>query len=117
MCFFFQTEIDYLGHRMNGQGVHALQSPLLAIGDLPTPKNLRELESVLGKLNYYCKFIPNAAHIAAPLHCLRRKNVPFVWTAECDKAFQSLKSALLSDRCLVHYDPSLPLILAANASS
>lgn len=65
----------------------------------------------MGKLSYYIWFIPNTAQIAAPLHHLRRKGVRFVWSAECESAFQQLKDALLSDRVLVYFDPQKPVII------
>ena len=52
-----------------------------------------------------------------PLNQLLKKNVKRKWTAECEAAFHSLKEQLSSSAVLAHYDPSLPLKLACDASS
>lgn len=45
------------------------------------------------------------------------KDQPWKWENECEKAFTELKKKLASTEVLVHYDPSLPLKLACDASS
>ena len=44
-----------------------------SIKQAPSPKTVQELESFLGMINYYGKFIPNLSSIAAPLNQLRHK--------------------------------------------
>ncbi|XP_058448956.1 uncharacterized protein K02A2.6-like [Malaya genurostris] len=44
------------------------------------------------------------------------QDVPFVWSKECEKSFAFVKKEMQSDRVLVHYDPTVPLVLATNAS-
>ena len=48
------------GHLINAEGLHATSEKLKAIVDAPTPKNVNELRSFLGLLNYYGKFLPNS---------------------------------------------------------
>ena len=52
-----------------------------------------------------------------PFYELSRKDNPWKWDASCDQAFQSIKKILVSPIALAHDDPSLPLILAADASA
>ena len=54
--------------------------------------------------------------MAAPIYQLTRKNVPFDWIEECQKAFTSLKQELCSNRFLTYYNSNLPLVVACNAS-
>ena len=54
--------------------------------------------------------------MAAPIYQLTRKNVPFDWNEECQKAFQSLKQELISNRFLTYFNPKLPLIVSCDAS-
>ena len=58
----------YLGHRISADGVHTMKEKTEAILDAPEPKNVQELQSFLGLLNFYAKFIPNLAAILHPLH-------------------------------------------------
>ena len=78
---------------------------------------MEQLESFLGMINYYGKFIPNHLSIAAPLNQLRHKNRPWKWENQEETAFQQLKKALVSAKVLVHYDPTLPVKLDCDASA
>ena len=48
------------------------------VQEWPTPRGLTDVRSFLGLCSYYRRFIPGFADVAAPLHALQRKNVPFV---------------------------------------
>ena len=116
-CEFMKASVEYLGHRVSSQGLHPLESKQDAIVQAPEPQNLQQLRSYLGLLNYYGKFIPNLATIAHPLHNLLRNNVKWSWTSECTRAFKATKQALVSSDVLIHYDPTLPISLAGDASA
>ena len=47
-------------------------------------------------VNVYRRFIPNAAEIAAPLNELRKKGAKFTWGDSQQKAFDTLKEAIIS---------------------
>ena len=87
-----------------------------AIHNWPTPKNITELLSFLGSVNYLSQFIPELSHLRKPLQTLMKKNSEFVWTAEHDRAFAEVKLAVSKD-CLIHfYDPQKPLYIECDAS-
>ncbi|KIH68921.1 hypothetical protein ANCDUO_00739 [Ancylostoma duodenale] len=66
--------------------------------------------------NYYGVFIPGMHRLRAPLDALLKKDTPFVWSSECQDAFQRDKDVLTSPLLLTHYDPKLELIVATDAS-
>ena len=115
-CSFMHIKVQYLGHRIDTEGIHATDSKLQAIQQSPAPKNLQELRSFLGLLNYYSQFIPNLSSLLHPLNKLLCEDTPWSWSSECDQAFKQAKEKLLSP-ILVHYDPSLPIRLADDASA
>ena len=115
-CAFMLSVVEYLGHRISADGLHPTLEKIKAIRNAPTPTNVSQLKSFLGILTYYCKFLPNMSTVLAPLYKLLQKNVPWTWGTEQQIAFDSAKSALTSDRLLVHYDPDKELILACDAS-
>ena len=115
-CAFFQKEVEYLGYRINTDGVHTAPSKLQAIQQAPAPRNVTELCAFLGLLNYYGKFIPNLSTMIHPLNALLGQGRKWNWTQECANAFKAAKQSLTSDSVLVHYDPQLPLRLAGDAS-
>ena len=113
-CKFLQDRVEYLGHCIDSDGVHTSPSKVEAISKAPTPKNVTELRSFLGMINYYSKFVPNLATTLHPLHVLLRNKVKWHWSEECAKSF---KNHLIEAPVLVHYDPKLPIRLADDASN
>ena len=88
--------MEYLGHRIDSEGLHATNSKLQAISEAPHPTNVQELCAFLGLLNYYGHFIPNLATLIHPLNRLLCKDVQWKWTNECARAFQLAKDTLVS---------------------
>ena len=115
-CSFLQPSVEYLGHVVDAQGLHTTRGKQQAMADAPTPTNLTELRSFLGLVNYYGRFISNLATRLQPLTQLLHKGESWKWTVECETAFRDIKAVLSSSQVLAHYDPSLPLSLAADAS-
>ena len=101
---------------MDLKRLHTTDSKLKAIVDAPPPRNAQELRAFLGLLNYYGRFIPNRASLTQPMNSLLCKDACWKWTKDCTKAFQHIKDVLVSSTFVIHYDPSLPLRLAADAS-
>ena len=116
-CAFFQSEVEYLGHIISEHGLRPSNSGIDAIKQLPRPKDLQQLQSFLGKINYYNKFIPNFSQLSAPLNMLRKKDVPFIWSTAQEQVFMKLKAAIIDATKLVHFNQDLPIILATDASS
>ena len=58
-CLLFKESVEHLGHHIDASGVHTSGDKIKAIVNAPSPRNLPELRSFLGLLNYYAKFIPN----------------------------------------------------------
>ena len=112
-----QTSIKYLGFSINAKGLHATPAKIEAIVNAPHPRNVQKLRSFLGLVNYYRKFIQNMLTLAHPLNNLLQHSTSWNWSQECENAFQQLKQKLTSTKVLVHYNPSLPLRLAYNASA
>ena len=116
-CFFMKESVEYLGHLIDAEGIHATPEKLAAIHHAPAPRNVTELRSLLGLINYYGKFIPNLSTILHPLNSLLQQNCQWTWSKACDLAFKQAKEALTSSDVLVYYNPSLPIKLAADASA
>lgn len=115
-CEFLKSSMEYLGYRIDAQGLHPTESKVQAIQNAPSPSNVMELRSFLGLLNYYGRFLTGLSTILKPLHQLLEKDSRWKWTSECEKAFKEAKESLLRSKWLTHYDPSKPLCLACDAS-
>ena len=108
--------MSYLGYIISKDGLCASEERVQAILQYATPTDLKQLESFVGKLNYYGKFLPAFASVCAPLNRLRCKDTPWKWSAECVAAFDELKQMLADKTRLVHFDPEKPIVLATDAS-
>ena len=115
-CNFMSESVEYLGHVIDSQGLHVKQDKVDAIVNAPKPRNVTELRAYLGLLNYYGKFIPNVASILQPLNNLLKKGTKWEWSTECDQAAKIATEELISSRVLIHFNPSLPIQLATDAS-
>lgn len=116
-CKFAKPEIEYLGHIIDETGIRPSESRVKAIQDLPTPKDTKDLEAFIGKLNYYNQFIENFAQLAAPLNKLRANSEKFVWGKDQQRSFDIFKTKILKASRLVHFQNNLPITLATDASS
>ena len=75
---FGLPELEYLSHSVSKDGLKADPAKFKAIQECPQAINLRYLQYFLGKANYYSKFVPFFAEIAAPLHKLLYKIVNWI---------------------------------------
>uniref|UniRef100_A0A183BVP9 Reverse transcriptase n=1 Tax=Globodera pallida TaxID=36090 RepID=A0A183BVP9_GLOPA len=115
-CAFLQDRIMYLGHIVDQKGIQTSPEKVEAIQKMPAPKNVKELQSFLGMVGYYGKFIPSMATISEPLNELRRTGEKWHWDKKQQKAFEQIKIMLASNELLVHFDPGKALYLATDAS-
>ena len=93
-CTLATKEVSYLGHRVTEEGLLPDPALLMAIQEIPPPKTATEVRSFLGLAGYYRRFVKNFAAIAGPLHALTRKDAVFHWSADCQDAFDRLKTLL-----------------------
>ena len=113
---FMQKEVVYLGHVVSADGIKPVRSKVDSLLMAPEPRNVDELISFLGAVNYYRRYLPNLSSVIAPLERLRAKSVKWVWGLEEMKAFKTLKKLLSSNQVLTFYDPKLPLKLDTDAA-
>lgn len=115
-CHLFKTELTFLGHVVSARGVEVDPAKVSAITAYPVPSDLKSLQRFLGLVGWYHKFLPRLADVAAPLNNLKKKDVPWRWTAECEEAFQQLKTLLQSLPVLAQPRPHLPFQVHCDAS-
>ena len=115
-CKFMQERVTYLGHVISADGIAPTREKVCGIADAPQPRDVQELRSFLGMVQYYGKFIPDLSDRLHPLNELLKANKPYKWSNECQQAFESTKEILSSDTVLTHYDVNKPLLLACDAS-
>ena len=111
-----QRSVSFLGYTVGRDGVRTNPDKISAILDWPTPTNLRESRAFVGLCQYYRRFVPRFSEIAAPLHALTKKGTRFVWSADCQQAFDALKSALVGADVLALPNKTDTFVLDCDAS-
>ena len=115
-CKFMQQSVTYMGCVISAEGISPTEDKVEAIKKAPRPENCTQLRAFLGMINYHGKFIRNLSSILQPLNQLLQKDQEFRWSPQCEEAFNKAKESLSSSHVLVHYNPSLPVILESDAS-
>ncbi|GJR43027.1 putative reverse transcriptase domain-containing protein [Tanacetum coccineum] len=69
-------EVQFLGHVINGDGIHVDPSKIKAVKNWEAPRTPSEVCLFLGLAGYYRRFIENFSKIAKPLTILTQKNLP-----------------------------------------
>ena len=115
-AFLTEQRLTYCGHEIDKHGLHKTKDKIDAILSAPTPTNQTQLRSFQGMVVYYSRFLPNLSAIMHPLNRLLEKSVQWEWSAACQQAYTAVKQLVASERVLTHYDASLPIRLACDAS-
>src|SRR5258708_13321405 len=78
---------------------------------------VKDVQSFIGFVNFYQRFICDFSKIARPLHVLTQKSKDWSWGAAKQQAFDALKSAITSAPMLAFPSESSPFHLEFDASN
>lgn len=120
-CVWGVSEVTFLGYHVSIEGTRPLQAKVEAIQKYPVPKTARELRRFLGMLNYYRRFLPDAAKIQGPLNTAlagtnTKGKTPVNLTEEQLRAFEDCKTTLSEATLLSHPDSQADLSIFTDAS-
>jgi len=120
-CVFAVDSLTFLGHNINKDACRPTSERITAIHEWPLPATKKSLQRFLGSVNFYRRFIRNAAELQAPLYDLaakiRKRDGPLSWTDETRKVFEACRTALADTAELAHPLPNVPLRLSTDASN
>ena len=102
-CLFTQLKVEYLGLILSQGQVTMDPVKVSGVQDWPIPRNVTEVKSFLGFINFYRRFIKDFSHIAKPLNQLTKVNVSWSWMPDGleQSAFDELKQLITSTPILV----------------
>ena len=98
-CHIFNRQVKYLGHILGEDGLRMDPERIRAVQEIPSPRDKTELQSFLGLVNYYRRFLPSLTRVEAPLRDAV-KATSFRWTPECEHAMQDIKDLIKRDLVL-----------------
>jgi hypothetical protein len=98
-CVFKASEVIFLGYKVSAESSQQLEERVGHLQASPPPNTASQLRRFLGMLNFYIRFLPNAATTQAPFHdalaCPRIKGShPIAWTPDLHRAFEECKESL-----------------------
>jgi hypothetical protein len=115
-CEFHTDKMEYLGYIISATGIQMDSENIKTVKDWKEPVNVKGIQSFLGFANFYRRFIRDFSKITTPLTKLTKKEVPWLWNNTAQQAFEQLKTAMISEPILQHFDPDRPLMLETDAS-
>ncbi|GBM34504.1 Transposon Ty3-G Gag-Pol polyprotein [Araneus ventricosus] len=118
---FAVEEIEFLGYLITPQGSRPLPDKVQAIMNYKRPKNIQDLRTFLGILNFYRRYLKDAAKNQALLHeylkgSKKKDKRKIQWTDEAEKQFEKGKNDLANATLLSFPNSELPLSLFTDAS-
>ena len=118
-CVFGASTVEFLGHDISGDGIRPLPSKVDAVNRFPRPTTVKQLQEFLGMINYYHRFIPNAAGILTPLYHLSSAKQKQLgeWNQTHEHAFTSAKDSLAQAAMLATPNSADNLFLVTDASN
>ena len=87
-CAFGVLSGKFLGFMVSQRGIEVNPDKIQAILDMEPPKNIKEVQSLTGRVATLNRFVSKATDKCLPFFKILRK--AFEWTDECQKAFQDL---------------------------
>nr|GEY39520.1 DNA/RNA polymerases superfamily protein [Tanacetum cinerariifolium] len=113
---YYRREVQFLGHVINGNGIHVDPSKIEAIKIWKAPRTPTEVRSFLGLAGYYRRFIENFSTIAKSLTILTQKCKTFDWGEEQELSFQTLKDKLCNAPVLALLEGPKEFVVYCDAS-
>ena len=116
-CDFEQKQVEYLGLIISHGQMAMDPVKIEGVSNWPVPTCVKDVQSFLGFVNFYRRFILDFAGIARPLHDLTRKDKVWTWDREHEVAFEALKLRITSAPVLVFPDDTKPFKVEADSSN
>jgi hypothetical protein len=82
----------------------------------PTPSTQKEVQSFLGFMNFYCRFIEGFSHHVKPLFELTKKDCKWSWGKAEQLVFDKIKNHITSSPILHFTDDSKVFRIEADSS-
>ncbi|GJT43858.1 reverse transcriptase domain-containing protein [Tanacetum coccineum] len=110
---FMVKEGIVLGHKISKNRIEVDKAKVNVIAKLPHPTTVKGVRSFLGHAGFYRRFIKDFSKISRPMTHLLEKNTPFIFSNECNQAFETLKKKLTEAPILIAPTRTYPLSLCA----
>jgi hypothetical protein len=118
-CRFGLSEIEFVGHKIDSNGLSFTQEKRKKLLDLALPVTVRDLQTFLGMANYFRDHVKNHSIIAKPLHDLIQHKASaksiIRWNSTAKKAFHFLEEMIQDLPTLYFLHDDAPVYLYTDA--
>ena len=82
-----QDSVRYIRHLLTADGLKADPEKVKAVVNMPKPTNVKEVQRLVGFVNYLAKFLPQLSTVYEPLRKLVCKDNKWMWESQQEEAF------------------------------
>jgi len=102
-CIWFATQLPVLGFWLQTNGIRPNLTKICNMLEWTRPTTRKEVQRLLGIINFFRRFIPNISDLLHPIMQIRAKN--FVWeqVSGAEQAYQDVYKALMSSKAFLHF--------------
>ncbi|XP_057808481.1 uncharacterized protein LOC131022958 [Salvia miltiorrhiza] len=110
-CTFGVQSGKFLGYKVTPEGIEVNADKVRAIIDMTAPRNIKEIQTLNGRITALSRFILRSAERSLPFFKILTKESRFEWSSECQQAFEDLKEYLKGLPVLTKPIPGEPLYI------
>jgi hypothetical protein len=92
-CEFWMKQGAFLGHIISKGGISMDPSKVQDVLSWNVPMSVGDIQSFLGLVRYYRRFIERFSNISKPMTELLEKDKKFEWTSACEASFPGVEEA------------------------
>jgi hypothetical protein len=115
-CELWLEQVAFLGRVISKGGIFIDPSKVQDVLSWKAPTSVDDIQSFLGLVGYYQKFIEGFLKISKPMTELLEKDKRFEWMPACKASFQELKKRLTTAPILVMPDMEKSFSIYCDAS-
>ncbi|XP_073041770.1 uncharacterized protein [Primulina eburnea] len=93
-CMFGVKSGKFLGFMVTERGIEVNPEKVRSITEMTSPKSIKDVQRLTGKIAALSRFISRSAHRSYPFFQALRRAQKFGWDEKCEKAFEELKNHL-----------------------
>jgi hypothetical protein len=97
-CAFGASFVEVLGYHIDAEGIRPVTDKVAAIKQFPRPTTIKATQEFLGMMNYYHRFIPNAAAILTPLYNVTSNQITETAVETASRRRLQIRKASISKR-------------------
>ncbi|KAK9694947.1 RNase H-like domain found in reverse transcriptase [Popillia japonica] len=114
---FCKKKVKFFGHYLTNEGLKPDNSKVIAVKEMPSPSNKKDLLRLIGMINYLGRYIKNLSANLAFLRELIKENTALSWGENEEAEFRRIKEMMSEVTTRKYFDIRKPITIEYDASS